>query len=464
MHSFDCFLSHNSKDKPAVRALKLALDAQGLRCWLDEEQLRPGLPWPSLLEQGIKGSASVAVCVAGDGLGPWESEEMYAALRLAVEHGLPVIPALLPGAPAKPDLPLLLANRSWLDLRTGLAGEPVAKLIWGITGERPTAATAPPGTGGATAGPAPGPAPIPSESVFLDEVFELLYIYPTLILLAQADRELNGTLTALRGKSKERFGPSQVIYTAPTPRRDATEPEFFETLGRHAGMSPPPQDARAFESWLEGRLAGGERLLLLVDGLDACSESGRERLADCLRGLSEFHGDTLRVVLVGGEGLAALKYAQGTLSLLSHAEPRHWPEWNTGDLMDQARRSTPPLNLTPEEALAILTASGGHPRLILEALHCRARGRPVAECAQGLERSSQIEAQLNAIAQDPNQRRELNDWLAETDLGAFRNWIGNPLLRRLYWLNLLRPDGPAGEERLVWRCPAVVQAGRRVLA
>ncbi|AUB82355.1 toll/interleukin-1 receptor domain-containing protein [Candidatus Thiodictyon syntrophicum] len=69
MPSFDCFLSHNSKDKPAVRALKLALEGQGVRCWLDEEQLRPGLPWQTLLEQGIKSAGSVAVCVAVDGIG-----------------------------------------------------------------------------------------------------------------------------------------------------------------------------------------------------------------------------------------------------------------------------------------------------------------------------------------------------------------------------------------------------------
>jgi hypothetical protein len=70
MPGFDVFLSHKSSDKPAVRALKRALAEQGLRCWLDEEQLRPGLPWQDLLEQGIKGSGSVAVCVAADGLGP----------------------------------------------------------------------------------------------------------------------------------------------------------------------------------------------------------------------------------------------------------------------------------------------------------------------------------------------------------------------------------------------------------
>ncbi|WP_295389929.1 hypothetical protein, partial [uncultured Thiodictyon sp.] len=109
-------------------------------------------------------------------------------------------------------------------------------------------------------------------------------------------------------------------------------------------------------------------------------------------------------------------------------------------------------------------ASGGHPRLILDALRLRAKGRPLPECIRRLEHSSQIEAQFSAIAQDPDQRRDLKDWLARSDLGAFRTWIGNPLLRRLYWLNLLRAEGPAGQERLVWRSPAVVRAGLRVLA
>jgi hypothetical protein len=287
MHSFDCFLSHNSKDKPAVRALKQALDAQGLRCWLDEEQLRPGLPWQSLLEQGIKGSGSVAVCVAADGLGPWEDEEMQGALRLAVRDSRPVIPVVLPGAPAQPELPLFLTNRTWVDLRGGLDGDGIARLVWGITGRAPGIPPLPGDAGGVpTAGPPAGPAPIPSETIFLDEVFELLYSYPTLILLAQADRELNGTLGALRGRSKERFGPSQALHMAPPQSPDATEAEFFATLGKRAGMGPPPQGAGAFESWLEGRLAGGDRLFLLISGLDTCSDTGRERLADCLRGLS----------------------------------------------------------------------------------------------------------------------------------------------------------------------------------
>jgi len=36
---FHVFLSHNSKDKSVVREIATALRAQGLRPWLDEDEL-----------------------------------------------------------------------------------------------------------------------------------------------------------------------------------------------------------------------------------------------------------------------------------------------------------------------------------------------------------------------------------------------------------------------------------------
>src|SRR5438067_11218790 len=136
MH-FDVFLSHNSNDKPAVRELKALLEANGLQVWLDEDELQPGIPWQQLLEAGIKASKSVAVLVGQDGLGPWEDEEMQGALILAVKTKRPCIPVLLPGASTQPELPMFLANRTWVDLRAGLGEEGLAKLIWGITGKKP---------------------------------------------------------------------------------------------------------------------------------------------------------------------------------------------------------------------------------------------------------------------------------------------------------------------------------------
>ena len=134
---FDVFLSHNSKDKPVVRKLKHLLSARGVVVWLDEDELQPGIPWQQLLEAGIETSRSVAVLVGKDGLGPWEDEEMRAALELAVRKRRPAIPVLLPGASAQPDLPMFLVNRTWVDLRAGFAHEGIAKLVWGITGRKP---------------------------------------------------------------------------------------------------------------------------------------------------------------------------------------------------------------------------------------------------------------------------------------------------------------------------------------
>ncbi|MCP4654931.1 MAG: TIR domain-containing protein [bacterium] len=38
-------MSHNSRDKPAVRQLGEALKRRDLRAWLDEWELVPGRPW-----------------------------------------------------------------------------------------------------------------------------------------------------------------------------------------------------------------------------------------------------------------------------------------------------------------------------------------------------------------------------------------------------------------------------------
>lgn len=44
---YDCFLSYNSRDKPAVHRLADALRQRDIRVWLDEDELPPGgrRPW-----------------------------------------------------------------------------------------------------------------------------------------------------------------------------------------------------------------------------------------------------------------------------------------------------------------------------------------------------------------------------------------------------------------------------------
>ena len=132
----DSFLSHNSADKPAVRTIADELTARALKVWYDEWQLRPGLPWQPLLEAGLRASKAAAALVGKEGLGPWASEEVHAALRIAVKAKLPVIPILLPGAPPEPELPAFLGNRTWVDLRSGLTAEAFKRIIWGVAGRK----------------------------------------------------------------------------------------------------------------------------------------------------------------------------------------------------------------------------------------------------------------------------------------------------------------------------------------
>jgi nucleotide-binding universal stress UspA family protein len=77
---FDIFLSHNSKDKGTVRSLARALESQGIRVWLDEDQLIPGKPWQEALEKVLQDVNSAAILIGNDGLGPWESPEMRVCL------------------------------------------------------------------------------------------------------------------------------------------------------------------------------------------------------------------------------------------------------------------------------------------------------------------------------------------------------------------------------------------------
>lgn len=132
---FDVFLCHNSADKDEVKRVGERLKERGILPWLDEWELRPGLPWQRLLEEQIERIKSAAVFVGNDGVGPWQRQELDAFLREFVGRNCPVIPVVLPNAPKKPALPIFLKGMTWVDFRKD-SPDPLMRLIWGITGNR----------------------------------------------------------------------------------------------------------------------------------------------------------------------------------------------------------------------------------------------------------------------------------------------------------------------------------------
>jgi hypothetical protein len=142
IYNYDVFLSHNGKDKPEVERLAKRLeDDAGLKPFLDKWLLIPGDPWQERLEEALDQSRTFAVFLGPNGTGPWENEEMRAALTERVsDRSRRVIPVLLPGANPKDDklLPRFLRRLTWVDFRNSLAdADAFARLIAGIEGKPP---------------------------------------------------------------------------------------------------------------------------------------------------------------------------------------------------------------------------------------------------------------------------------------------------------------------------------------
>jgi hypothetical protein len=79
---------------------------------------------------------SAAVFVGQHGVGPWQNREIIALLNQFDRRGCPVIPVILPSAPAKVILPWSLEGLHYVDFRA-THSHPLTQLIWAITDEKP---------------------------------------------------------------------------------------------------------------------------------------------------------------------------------------------------------------------------------------------------------------------------------------------------------------------------------------
>ena len=136
--AFDVLLSYNRRDAAAVERIARALTREGLSPWLDVWCVTPGGAWQDELAEGLRLSASCAVFVGPDDLGPWERMEVGVALdRAAQDRGYRVFPVLLPGLePFDPNtLPLFLRVRTWVDFRDGVESPRALRdLIYAVKG------------------------------------------------------------------------------------------------------------------------------------------------------------------------------------------------------------------------------------------------------------------------------------------------------------------------------------------
>lgn len=140
MSDYDVFLSHATADKPAVERLARKLRDEGLKPFLDKWHLVPGEPRQEALENALDESRTCAVFI-GKEIGPWQNEEMRAALARRVRNrSFRVIPVLLPGGPESglDELSEFLGRLTCVDFRAGLDDdEAFHRLLAGIQGKAP---------------------------------------------------------------------------------------------------------------------------------------------------------------------------------------------------------------------------------------------------------------------------------------------------------------------------------------
>lgn len=76
------FLSHNSKDKPFVRRLASDLDAHGVKCWIDEAEIKVGDSLIEKIRHGLDSMSYVAIILSPDSINSrWVQKEVDVAMN-----------------------------------------------------------------------------------------------------------------------------------------------------------------------------------------------------------------------------------------------------------------------------------------------------------------------------------------------------------------------------------------------
>ena len=82
------FMCHSSGDKTLVRDLHRRLVADGINCWLDENDILPGQNWPLEIKRAIGRASHVLACLSQDSVTKtgYVNRELKFALECADER------------------------------------------------------------------------------------------------------------------------------------------------------------------------------------------------------------------------------------------------------------------------------------------------------------------------------------------------------------------------------------------
>lgn len=313
----------------------------------------------------------------------------------------------------------------------------------------------------ASAVAAPASVAIPPTVTAVLDRLQQLRPYPVCLLLTQAHWGQPPEREAILADAARRYGHDRVLHLQPPFRTGDADQDYFVQLAAQCGLQGVSSDA-GFEAALARRLQQPGSLFCLVSRFEQGAAGPRDVLAGILRSLSEMYSGKLHLLICGGAALADLKYQGGDLSLLNIAASAHWPELGLDDLQRNAAH-------VPVYLLArALHLSGGHPLLAQAALTLLTTPSPAPALDDDavtttLSTHPRLWEALLPLLRDGAARTAVAAWLERPRLAPSRPYLVDPLLRQLYWHNLLAVRTHADGAWLEWRCDAIRRSARQVI-
>ena len=300
------------------------------------------------------------------------------------------------------------------------------------------------------------------ELSFIGELFNLLSRKEAVIMLVQQDRWQEGLKKILLEEAKKRYGKENVLHFVPPFSSRIDMGNYFSLLGKQCKFCKDIQSSVSLVSAFEERLDAKASMFLLVSGFENGCKEGQEELAGVLRGLNErFPGD-IKILICGGEKLEELTY-NGELSYLNHAEINECPELTSLDIKRRVESSYQYLNINELTAEKLLQISGGHPRILDNCIELYSENNnfTTSDIKEVLFQSPFIWKLFTPFNRDAKIRSKVCELLSQNDVGPSHLFIYDPLLRKLYWRNLVKRG--SSNRRLYWRCDALRQVGQQIL-
>src|SRR5271165_6732067 len=120
------FISHSAADRDAADAIRSALEAQHLSCWIAPRDIPPGAEWAAAIMAGI---AEVRVVVLVHSAACSTSPMVLREVNVAVDSRTPVIPVRIDATPPQAGMQFYLGSTHWLDASTGPLPEQLPRIV-----------------------------------------------------------------------------------------------------------------------------------------------------------------------------------------------------------------------------------------------------------------------------------------------------------------------------------------------